>query len=285
MMIKEFVKPMLCHRKGAFDSDRFIFEKKYDGERVLIFADKENNYFRIQNRKFFDVSQKYPEFSLNDFNGSIILDGELVLNEGKSKDYHDITFKRRTHIQSQIKSKFLSQVNPLTFFVFDILWLNGRDLRGLKLLERKKILREVIKESYKIKVVGFIENNGKQFYKQLLEDGFEGVVAKRKDSIYEHRRSWNWLKIKPIKTKVVKVLGYKETSGWGSFGAFHTEFCDCAIERESIKKEYFERKERGDVFIEIRYQEEMPSGKLRFPKFNKFVEWLNGNKKRKKERA
>jgi len=273
MDMKEFVKPMLCYKSEPFDSDEWIFEKKFDGERVLVFVDKKNNYFRIQNRRLYDITKRLPEFSINHFSvDSCILDSELVLNSGKSKDYHDKHFKTRTNTQSVIRQKFLSKMYPLTLMVFDILMLDGIDLRSKPLIERKIILEQNIKENDRVKVVKYIEGKGKEFYEDLLKKGYEGMVAKRKDSIYEHKRSNYWLKVKPIKKMVVEVKGYKETSGWGSHGALITDFGDVALETERKEQEYFKRAEKGKVKIQVRYQELLPSGKFRFPKLDKFVD-------------
>jgi ATP-dependent DNA ligase len=266
----------LCETSNPFDSDEWIWERKLDGERVLFFIDKKQNYFRIQNRKIYDITKNYPEFSNLDFLKenveSIILDGELCLNDGKSADYHDTKFKRRTHIKSSIKSNFLSNIIPLTYYVFDILFVNGQDLRNMPLFERKKVLQDAIKENERVKILEWKTANGIAYYETLLNDGYEGLVAKRWDSKYENKRSSNWLKIKPILKMKVKVIGYKETSGWGSWGALITPFGDVALEREERQKEYFERKEKGEVFAEVRYQELTPQNKFRFPKLNKFVD-------------
>ena len=267
------IEVALCERARDFDSDEWIFEPKLDGERTIFIIDKDNEKFTIQNREGFIKTESYPEFSkiFQAVKSSCVLDGELIGNEGKSIDFHNELFSRRTHIGSRIRAEQLSRVFPLNFVAFDILEIDGEDITQKSLLERKKILREVVNDTDRVKVIPYVVGKGKEFYQKMLEDGFEGMVAKKINSVYEHKRSTNWLKVKPIDFETAKVIGYKETSGWGSFGAFRTELCDCAIEKDSIKQEYFKRAKMGEVRIEIRFQEKLPSGKLRFPKFNKFV--------------
>lgn len=278
MDLTQFLSPMLCERGSPFDNKEYIFENKFDGQRTLMLIDKKNIYFRIQDRDTLNLTNKFPEFS-NIFDwvncDSVILDGELVLNEGKSADYHNPNFKTRIHIQSILRSKFLSKLTPLTYFIFDVVYLNGEFLIDKPLIERKEILKNIIKENDRIKLVKFIEEKGIKFYEDRLNNGFEGVIAKRKDSIYEiGKRSYSWIKIKPILKMVVNVLDYKETSGWGSHGGLITPYGDVSFNTETERQEYLRLKTLGkEIKIKVRYQEMIPqSNRFRFPKFVKFVE-------------
>jgi len=279
-VLKIFIPVMLCQQKSEpFNDGGWIFEKKLDGIRCVFRIDFEENYLFIQNRHTIsNLAKVFPEFSLDLLKKtipnikSVILDGEIVNGDGKTSDYHNPNFKTRTHIQSVLRAKFLSRLFPLNYFVFDILFLNGEDLRNKPLMDRKKILNEVIKETERVKIVKFVESNGKEFYQKMLENGFEGMVCKDRNSIYENKRSPSWIKVKPILKMVVGVLDYKETSGWGSFGALITPNGDVSFNSELERQEYFRRKKLGKVNIEVRYQELIPeSNKFRFPKFNKFI--------------
>ncbi|MFQ6052203.1 MAG: hypothetical protein ACE5K4_11000 [Candidatus Hydrothermarchaeota archaeon] len=276
MDLKEFFEVMLCQKSEPIDENGFIYEPKLDGSRTVFLIDKKNNYFRIQNRDSYDLTDRFPEFHnlgfLDDRIKSIVLDGELVLNDGKREDYHNPNFKTRIHIQSKLRAKFLSKLTPLTYVVFDVVYANGDDLRNQPLFIRKKILKDFVKETDRVKIIKFVENDGKEFYKDILKKGFEGMIAKKENSVYENQRSYSWLKVKPTKKMVVSVLDYKETSGWGSFGALITPHGDVSFNSETERQEYFRRKKLGEVKIEVRYQEMIPkSKKFRFPKFNKFI--------------
>jgi ATP-dependent DNA ligase len=277
-MIKDFIQPMLCEVGSPFDSDDFIFEKKLDGERILFFIDRKQNYFRIQNRRLYDITKNYPEFSNLDFLKenveSVILDGELCLNEGKTCDFHDEKFKKRTHIKSSIKSKFLSKVSPLTYYVFDIMFLNGKDLRDLSLMERKEILKGVIEETERVKVLDFVKGNGINYYEELLKNGFEGCVAKKQDSKYENKRSSNWLKIKPLQEETCVVLGWNEKSGRSVYGSVKTDKGDVGLLSVKHKEEYDELVKKyglGNFKVKVVCQEILPSGKMRFPVFKGWI--------------
>lgn len=95
------------------------------------------------------------------------------------------------------------------YYVFDILYLNGYDLTGVQLHERKKTLAEIVQKNTATRSVDYFENDGELLFVKAIEQGFEGVVAKRKDSIYEPgKRSRTWLKAKASLTQQFLVGGY-----------------------------------------------------------------------------
>ena len=108
-----------------------------------------------------------------------------------------------------MKLKDKSKLAPATYIVFDILEKDGKSLTELPLIERKKILKDSLKEGTYVLLSDFIEEKGEAYYKLILEKGLEGVVAKRKDSQYEEGlRTGSWLKIKKLKTCDCVVFGY-----------------------------------------------------------------------------
>jgi len=266
---------MLCERAKPFNNESHIAETKLDGERNIFIIDKKNKKLIIQNRDGLDKTISYPEFD-NIFDyvncDRCVVDGELVGGEGKSIDFYNPLFSRRTHIGSRIRAEQLAKIYPLNFIVFDILELNTQNLTQKPLMERKKILREIVIDNNRVKVIDFVNGDkAVDFYTDRLEKGFEGIVLKKINSTYENKRSPNWIKCKPLDYEIVKVLSFKETSGWGSWGALITEMGDVALETEVKKDEYFRRAKLGEVKIEVRFQELTPDRKFRFPKLNKFI--------------
>ena len=177
------VELMLATDCRPFSRDGWIFELKWDGYRVL--ASK--NELTTRNRK--NATTWYPEIVavLQDLRGSFILDGEVcVLKENGLPDFESM--RSRTVRRSGA---------PVTYFAFDLLFQNGRDLRHLPLLERKRRLKELIpRQTPRLHYVDFIESRGEEMFEHAVAIGMEGVVGKRADSPYKGGRSKDWLKAK-----------------------------------------------------------------------------------------
>ena len=212
------VKPMLAHpfEKG-FDSKEWVFEVKWDGVRAITY--KNNNHIRIQSRNGNDITRLYPEIvnalkmSLRGHK-STVLDGEIVvLNEKGIPDFH--THQHRMHIQNHHEIMSLSVKNPSTYYVFDILYDEGKNLESLGYLERRQILNSVLKTNDTIRISEYIEEKGTEILASSKKLNLEGIVAKHKRSVYrEGIRSRDWLKIKNTKTQDCVIIGY--TRGLGS---------------------------------------------------------------------
>jgi len=213
-LIDKKIKPMLCKTGKAFNDKGWIFELKIDGTRALFFF--KNGKLKIQNRRLKDITYRYPEFSdLPKFIKAkeAILDGEIViLNEEGKPDFYKLATREQT--SGKLKIKFLSKTIPATYFAFDIIYKDGKDLRNVPLIERKKILKSVIKKNKYLLFLDYIKEKGKEFFKAVKKNKLEGIVGKRINSIYEPgRRSENWIKIKTLKTADCVIVGYTEGKG------------------------------------------------------------------------
>ena len=211
------IKPMLAHPfEKAFDSKLWVFEVKWDGVRAILF--KNDMEIKIQSRNGNDITKRYPEvvaaakLSLRSCR-SAILDGEIVvLNEEGIPDFH--THQHRMHVQSLQEIMALSVEYPSTYYVFDILYRDNTNLKGLGYLERRDVLSSMLKTNETIKISEFIEEKGTEILKSSKELKLEGIVAKHRGSIYrEGVRSRDWLKIKNTKTQDCVIIGYTEGLG------------------------------------------------------------------------
>lgn len=206
------LKPMLARTAAPFSDADWIFEIKWDGTRALFFID---TAVQIVNRRNVDITSRYPEFQEvkeNTKASSCVLDGEIVILKKGKPSFHDL--QRREHIDNSFKIALLSREIPAVYIVFDILNLNGEDTTTMPLMERKSLLKEVISESPHVMISPHVEKKGEQYYKAATERGFEGIMAKRKDSLYfPGHRSEYWLKIKKVKTLDCVIGGFTEGEG------------------------------------------------------------------------
>ena len=215
------VKPMLAqHADKPFDNEEWVFEVKWDGVRAILLRNKAKGITEIQSRNGKNITYRYPEI-LNAIdsvimknNESIVLDGEIVvLNKEGIPDFQQ--HQRRMNVESQRDIEFLSNKIPATYFVFDILYIDGKSLEELDFVERRKILDAVIAEgSKRICISEYIEEKGKALFKSVIERQLEGIVAKYKYSKYRQGiRSSAWLKIKGVLTQDCVVIGYTKGEG------------------------------------------------------------------------
>ncbi|HEX2124860.1 MAG TPA: non-homologous end-joining DNA ligase, partial [Nitrososphaeraceae archaeon] len=214
------VKPMLAgHVDMPFDNKDWVFEVKWDGVRAILFQNKAKEIIEIQSRNGKNITHRYPEIiesanSVVKCNESAVLDGEIVvLNKEGIPDFQ--MHQKRMNVESQRDIEFLSTNMPATYFVFDILYIDGSDVQDLKFLDRRKILNSIIaNDSKRIRISEYIEDEGKALFKSALEKHLEGIVAKHKQSKYHQAsRSSAWLKIKGILTQDCIVVGYTKGEG------------------------------------------------------------------------
>ena len=179
----------------------WMFEIKYDGYRITAY--KEGKTVKLFSRNGNDYTKKFSSIadSLSKIAKDIpfVLDGEVVVfNKNGASDFG--------LLQQSIKSGG----NNCSYVVFDLLALNGKDLRLTPLLERKEHLQNLIAGADKnILFSTHILGNGKKCFKTAKDLNLEGIVAKKVDSKYESKRSEDWLKIKCYKRQEFVIVGYQ----------------------------------------------------------------------------
>lgn len=213
------IHPMLIGAVGeAFNDDDYIYETKWDGERCVAYLDPETGT-ELRNKRNVKMLPKVPELSEihRQVRTRCILDGELmILKEGKP-DFYEI--QRRSLMSNSFRIDLLSKQYPASFIAFDILFYKDKELTLLPLIERKKYLAEAIKiESPRLAVSRIVEGNGIVLFNLVKEQGLEGIVAKRKDSIYiQDKRTHDWIKCKIMDTDDCVICGYiRKTNGMTS---------------------------------------------------------------------
>lgn len=199
------IHPMLCTLfKESFDRKGWIFEIKWDGYRTI--AQIQNKQVQIYSRNQLSFNHLFPQIShaLTTLDiHSAIFDGELVVLDSSGKSQFQL-------LQNYSKSN----KGDVLYYVFDLLYLNGQDLRNHPLVERKKILDNLITNKNKlIKFSDHIEEKGILLFKTVVANGLEGIIAKNSQSTYQMRRSKEWLKIKTTCRQEVVIGGFTEPKG------------------------------------------------------------------------
>ena len=196
-----------------FDGAEWLFEVKWDGYRAIAFI--EGGKVRLVSRNQNDLTPRYPE--LKDMAGLIhaqtaILDGEVVALDGEGKASFSL-MQQRTGFRPGGKRAAGNADVPVLYYAFDLLYLDGYDWRGVPLEERKRKLESVLVTGDGVRYSDHYEERGKDLFEIAGQKGLEGIVAKKRASCYEERRSGEWLKIKIRHRLEAVIAGYTETKG------------------------------------------------------------------------
>ncbi|HYI75970.1 MAG TPA: non-homologous end-joining DNA ligase, partial [Chryseolinea sp.] len=195
----EFIKPMLATLTDEpFDHADWIFELKWDGYRAV--AEVDGRSVKLYSRNGLSFSELYPKVAdaLAGLNSHFVLDGEIVVLDENGKP----SFQKLQQFSNYPSLK-------IVYYVFDCLSYQGKDLKDLPLLERKKILRHALVENEVVKYSDHIERAGISFFKKAVKMNLEGVMAKHANSLYDlGRRTGNWLKIKNHNSNEAVIAGY-----------------------------------------------------------------------------
>jgi len=203
------VEPMLATLTDRpFSDPDWLFEIKWDGVRAL--ARIENGALTLRSRTGVDIAKRYPELaSLPDALAArqAILDGEIVALDAQGQSDFE-RLQERMHVRAPSES-MLAQI-PVVYFVFDLLYCDGYDLREAPLLDRKQLLRGLLHTSHRVRYADHQLEQGKELFALAEQNGLEGIVAKRADSPYVSDRSPYWVKLKVIKTIDAVIGGWTE---------------------------------------------------------------------------
>ena len=208
MFDKKLIKPMLIkNQTEAVDSPEYIFEIKLDGIRCVAYLD--NNETDLRNKRNKKMLSHTPELSYihQQVKEKCILDGELFVLKNGVTDFYEM--QRRALLTDPFKIKLTADKYPACFVAYDILYYRDKDISYSPLMERKKYLQDVIIENNMISVSRYIENNGIMLFNLVKEKGLEGIVAKKKNSLYfQGKKSKDWIKCKVMNINECVICGY-----------------------------------------------------------------------------
>jgi bifunctional non-homologous end joining protein LigD len=197
-----WVDPMLATlTEERFSDKNWIFEKKYDGVRALAF--RKGNTIRLLSRNKLPFDKAYPDIVkslLKQPSSNFIIDGEIAAMEKGLSSFSKL--QQRTQRRMSIY-----------YFVFDLLYWDGYDVRQVPLIERKKMLRKALNYDSRIRFTNHRVGEGEAYFEEACRKNWEGIIAKRADGLYVSGRSRDWLKFKCTLQQEFVIVGYTDPQG------------------------------------------------------------------------
>jgi bifunctional non-homologous end joining protein LigD len=197
----------------AFDDPDWLFEIKWDGYRAVAFI--EDGRVRLVSRNQNDLTAQFPELgSLPQFVKAqrAILDGEIVALDEEGHPSFSL-MQQRTGFQPGKRRLPRREGVRVVYYAFDLLYLDGVDLRRVALEQRKRLLQDRIENSEVIHFSDHYAEKGLELFEAAKQRELEGIVAKKRSGSYEEKRSRNWLKIKITQRQECVIGGYTPPEG------------------------------------------------------------------------
>lgn len=192
--------------KATLTDDRFsdanwIYERKLDGIRCI--AIRTGATVKLLSRNDLSQNARWPELVEalgKEECDQFVIDGEVVAFEGSETSFARLVERAEHYV-------------PVFYYVFDILWLEGHDVRKLPLRTRKRLLRGALQFHGNVRWTQHRNRDGEEYFKEACRKGWEGVMAKRADSPYVSTRSRDWLKFKCSHGQELVIGGFTEPRG------------------------------------------------------------------------
>ncbi|MDQ1909080.1 DNA ligase [Paenibacillus sp. GD4] len=207
----KFIQPMIVSQgEEVFDDDDYLFEPKWDGYRLQLH--KRGQRLEAYTRSGENVTEKLPELhaavSCIKANEAVLDCEAICLQEGRPV-FDDMAYRMRLRLPMKVSQAV--RTHPVTFVAFDLLRLNEESLMHCSLIERKQRLSRVIELCPALVATMFVEGQGTAMSRLTRDQGLEGLVAKKKHSLYHPGVvSADWLKFKHERSLDTLVLGYRE---------------------------------------------------------------------------
>jgi bifunctional non-homologous end joining protein LigD len=193
-----------------FSDPKWIFERKLDGVRAI--ATRDGGSPKIWSRNHKSMTRMYPEIAaaLEKLGVSrFVADGEIVAFDGKQTSF--------ARLQARINLTDAAKIErtgvEVYFYVFDLLVYNDYDLTQLPLRARKQVLRRAFDFRDPLRLSTHRNTDGEKYYRKACELGWEGLIAKRADSVYRSGRTTDWLKLKCVKDQEFVIGGFTDPTG------------------------------------------------------------------------
>ncbi|BCQ09231.1 ATP-dependent DNA ligase [Mycobacterium heckeshornense] len=209
--VPDWRAPMLATlTERRFSDPRWIYERKFDGERCLAF--RNGDQLRLCSRNRQPLNGTYPELvdalaaqPISRF----VVDGEVVAFDGRRTSFARLQGRLGITNPKQARATGI----PVFYYIFDLLHLDGRRTTELPLLWRKRLLRRAFQFQNPLRYTPHRVEHGEAAYRAACGRGDEGVIAKLADAPYEGRRSTNWLKFKCVRDQEFVIGGYTAPKG------------------------------------------------------------------------
>jgi bifunctional non-homologous end joining protein LigD len=184
-----------------FSDPSWIFERKLDGIRCI--AIRANKSLKLLSRNDLSQNDRYPELVealSRERCDQFAVDGEVVAFDGSQTSFARLAQRGQHYV-------------PVFLYVFDVVWLEGRDVRRLPLRTRKRLLRTALEFHGPVRWTPHRNRDGEALFKEACRKGWEGLIAKRADSPYVTTRSRDWLKFKCEHGQELVIGGFTEPRG------------------------------------------------------------------------
>lgn len=206
-----WLDPMLATlTEDYFDDENWIFERKLDGVRCLVFYNGDEITLKSRNQN--DLNNTYPELVEaleNIADVPFVADGEIVAFKGNTTSF--------SRLQNRINIKDPEEARnsnvKVYLYLFDLVYLSDYDLSDLDLRTRKKLLKNALNFEDPIRFTTHKNKEGQSFLEEACKKGWEGIIAKEGNSSYVHSRSKKWLKFKCSRRQELVVGGYTDPQG------------------------------------------------------------------------
>ncbi|HEX9887171.1 MAG TPA: DNA ligase D [Longimicrobiales bacterium] len=297
-------------REAAFTDEGWVFELKYDGYRLVAGLARAGGEASLISRNGNDLTATFPEID-RAIRGlpfaDLVLDGEVVVHDARGLPSFG-RLQRRGRLQNRRDIARATLELPAVYYAFDLLGMEGLDLRALPLIDRKALLQALLPSVGPIRYSEHIAGQGEAMYEHVVGMRLEGIVAKKADSPYRGGRSRSWYKIRAVRSGDFVVVGWTDPArGRAGFGALHvaqwrgddllymgsvgTGFSDAQLAEAREALEGIAAPEapvvRGDdraelprgekhhwvkplLVVEVTYKEVTEAGQLRHPSFVRF---------------